>query len=826
MEVSIYHYLVWREYLAVTQQERLKAIEEIEAEPDKPLELPSFYVADDKLAYAASHEKLGEHPSKEKMAEAVSDGKHMEPTSDDKLDEDASNDEKSVSNESTTPATEDAEKGQVASEDAKFKQESTDDAESAKSSEAIPGKTKELESGEAGAADGAVVTHEQSMASFDDIQNWVELEAKYRRIRDLFAKEFPDIAALCPDKSLKPEVHKLYVKFGTEIYTKAPKENLEKDDSGTGVSKEELLKLKPTKPKVTRKKKTKKGKKKRAYERQLSFEDRMKQLEHFVKGFGHARVAPSHDKGLAHWVRRIRDNYRDCQLNPELLEKAPITPFQLTPERIERLNALQFEWKLRHIKVVDWEDYYKQLVEYKNEHGHPNVPRFWKENFHLAEWVRRQRRDYRLKRRLWKNNRYERLVELGFNFEPPNNKNPSFEDRLEECKDFRRRTGHLTIPDATEDAANITPDERSFRQWALKIRREYRKFQDGLLSYLDKRKIKELDKLQFDWTIYQKLNADGTPSLRGRKKSKDGTRKDKKGNLADEDNEDILDDDVNDDEENDGNKKRKSSLTKAKKISDPDLLDPDAEDAPKKRGRKRKEATNEVAAPKQRKKKQTKEEAELGAMISELEPTNKDETTKKKRQAKQSQAPMTMPMVDNVPGLSLPDFQQQQQQQLQQQQLQQQQQQQQLHFQPNPQQQLQFDLNNQQQLELERHNRLRLEQELREQLEYQNRLDLINTYYNTAQQQQIHQATIPGAGAFMGNPGNAVAAAAAAARRPQANNLAALQAINRGTIASKQGPTYGLHQGVEDDDEDDDDDDENVQYGHSMDHNKNDYRFY
>lgn len=438
----MFHYFAWRESLAITQQERLKAIDEIEAEPAKPADA------------AASEEKTS-------AAEDPDDAD--KPASDD-ADKPAPDDaEKPAQDEETsTDKKEDAEAPAKTTEDIDSNEKATENEIGGENPDVV--ESEGTNRGVVTNADG-VTGQEQSMSSFDDIANWVELEAKYRRVREFFAQEFPDIAALCPEPSLKPEVHKLYVKFGTEIYTKASKENADKVESGTGISKEDLLRLKPTKPKLTRKKKTKKSKKKRAYERQLSFEDRMKQLEHFVKGFGHARVAPSHDKGLAHWVRRIRDNYRDCQLTPDLLEKAPITPFQLTPERIERLTALQFEWKLRHIKVVDWEDYYNQLVEYKNEHGHPNVPRFWKENFHLAEWVRRQRRDYRLKRRLWKNNRYERLVELGFNFEPPNNKNPSFDDRLEECKDFRRRTGHLTIPDAGDDAVNITPDERSFRQW-------------------------------------------------------------------------------------------------------------------------------------------------------------------------------------------------------------------------------------------------------------------------------------------------------------------------------------------------------------------------
>jgi hypothetical protein len=112
----------------------------------------------------------------------------------------------------------------------------------------------------------------------------------------------------------------------------------------------------------------------------------------------------------------------------------------------------------------------------------------------------------------------------------------SFEERVEECKDRRRKYQNLVIPapddvkannkkgdgdgQGEDDTANTdgaggtgidenqTPEEKeayekeqSLRRWARAIRLEYQKFNKGLQCRLNKAKIKQLDNLGFDWTI-------------------------------------------------------------------------------------------------------------------------------------------------------------------------------------------------------------------------------------------------------------------------------------------------------------------------------------
>lgn len=47
-------------------------------------------------------------------------------------------------------------------------------------------------------------------------------------------------------------------------------------------------------------------------------------------------------------------------------------PSKLKPDRIQRLNALGMRWSLS--RTLDWSVRFQQLIEYKAQHGHTNVP--------------------------------------------------------------------------------------------------------------------------------------------------------------------------------------------------------------------------------------------------------------------------------------------------------------------------------------------------------------------------------------------------------------------------------------------------------------------
>ena len=61
-------------------------------------------------------------------------------------------------------------------------------------------------------------------------------------------------------------------------------------------------------------------------------------------------------------------------------------------ERIQLLNKVKFVW---HPCEDQWLERYKELVQYFSEHGNALVPRGYKKNPELGNWVNEQRAKYR-----------------------------------------------------------------------------------------------------------------------------------------------------------------------------------------------------------------------------------------------------------------------------------------------------------------------------------------------------------------------------------------------------------------------------------------------
>jgi hypothetical protein len=90
----------------------------------------------------------------------------------------------------------------------------------------------------------------------------------------------------------------------------------------------------------------------------------------------------------------------------------------MTDDRILALNALGFVWNAHE---VGWEERFNELVKFKAEMGHCNVPSLNKENQKLATWVKCARRQYKLLFAGKKSNmtpeRATRLANIGFVWE-------------------------------------------------------------------------------------------------------------------------------------------------------------------------------------------------------------------------------------------------------------------------------------------------------------------------------------------------------------------------------------------------------------------------
>jgi len=113
---------------------------------------------------------------------------------------------------------------------------------------------------------------------------------------------------------------------------------------------------------------------------------------------------------LGTWVHQQRTEKRKFDRS----ERA-----RITPERIERLDGIGFEW---HPVANLWDQRFGELQAYQADKGHCNVPRQWRDNPQLGVWVNNQRVEKRKfdqsKRAKIRPEHVGRLDGIGFEWNP------------------------------------------------------------------------------------------------------------------------------------------------------------------------------------------------------------------------------------------------------------------------------------------------------------------------------------------------------------------------------------------------------------------------
>ena len=150
--------------------------------------------------------------------------------------------------------------------------------------------------------------------------------------------------------------------------------------------------------------------------------ERFAELQSYAKTHGSCLVPHNwkENVSLAKWVKRQRYQYK------LKLEGKHST---LTPERQAALEGLGFIWD-SHSAV--WEERLQELRDFKQRHGHCNVPSTFSENHSLSIWVQCQRRQFKLLRRSdsgggkrshMSSDRIAKLNSIGFVWDPRNRDN-------------------------------------------------------------------------------------------------------------------------------------------------------------------------------------------------------------------------------------------------------------------------------------------------------------------------------------------------------------------------------------------------------------------
>lgn len=151
------------------------------------------------------------------------------------------------------------------------------------------------------------------------------------------------------------------------------------------------------------------------------------ELKEFKSQHGHCDVPARypHSPSLGRWVSELRRKGRA----------------KLSTRRKQQLKALDFNWT--PIQQQGWARRFSELRAYKQRFGDCLVPKGWKENPELGDWVSTQRTN----QAKISAPRRKKLSSLGFIWRLiPMSPRKTWEQRFRELQDFKKRFGHCDVP--------------------------------------------------------------------------------------------------------------------------------------------------------------------------------------------------------------------------------------------------------------------------------------------------------------------------------------------------------------------------------------------
>lgn len=169
-------------------------------------------------------------------------------------------------------------------------------------------------------------------------------------------------------------------------------------------------------------------------------------------------------------------------------------PSSFEDDESDELNQHRF----KPFHEEKWSLRYKELLEFHKENGHAAVPHTYPANPQLARWVKRQRRQYKLRRdnrqSTMTTERLDLLNAVGFVWD---SHDVNWREKLDGLSLFRREHGHCNVPSNYRDKKLAT--------WVKCQRRQYKLYWDGKPSAMSPERILELEKVGFEWEIRNAL---------------------------------------------------------------------------------------------------------------------------------------------------------------------------------------------------------------------------------------------------------------------------------------------------------------------------------
>ena len=182
---------------------------------------------------------------------------------------------------------------------------------------------------------------------------------------------------------------------------------------------------------------------------------------------------PFTDAALGDWVNAMRSMYKEGKADP------------LNKFRIDKLNEIGFEWE-----PTKWDNRLEELIEYKREKGHVDVPINYPS---LGIWVVNQRFNLADMPK----ERVEALDSLGFiwNHNRKHRSDEAWKKQYNTLLEYIKEHNHCNVP--------TTAGHSKLSKWVGKQREEYKKFVNKQSSQLSKYRIDKLNEVGFQWSLQQ-----------------------------------------------------------------------------------------------------------------------------------------------------------------------------------------------------------------------------------------------------------------------------------------------------------------------------------
>jgi hypothetical protein len=148
--------------------------------------------------------------------------------------------------------------------------------------------------------------------------------------------------------------------------------------------------------------------------------------------------------------------------------------------------------RFRSYQVGQWQERFEELLLFGKAYGHLLVPHCYPPNQKLAQWVKRQRHQYKRKNMghhsTLSDGRVQLLLDAGFVFD---SHKAVWYLRYQTLKAFHNVHGHCNIPTDFRDV--------SLTVWLKHQRRQYLLYQKGVKNTMNEERIQLLDSIGLDW---------------------------------------------------------------------------------------------------------------------------------------------------------------------------------------------------------------------------------------------------------------------------------------------------------------------------------------